>query len=102
MRIIPLIIAGLILSTPARAQMMCASHDFVTDHLAKKYGEASTAFGITNMGALVEILVSDDNDGPNTWTIIVTSPQGTSCIVAAGEGWRGINNPPGPYLGPRT
>ena len=23
-----------------------------------------------------------------TWSIIITSPQGMSCLVAAGEGWR--------------
>jgi hypothetical protein len=25
-----------------------------------------------------------------TWTIILSSPNGTSCLVAAGEGWRGL------------
>ena len=38
-------------------------------------------------GGVVEILTSPDG---NTWTIIVTTPQGMSCLVAAGEGWRAV------------
>jgi hypothetical protein len=42
---------------------------------------------VTNSGGLVEVL-SDGKGG--TWTIIVTTPQGMSCLVAAGEGWRNM------------
>ncbi len=69
---------------PAPAQA-CAPRDTVLGHLAKKYGEAPVAIGVTNKGGLVEVLTTSDG---NTWTIIVTTPQGLSCFVAAGEGWR--------------
>ncbi len=36
-------------------------------------------------GALVELLTTKDG---TTWTIILTSPQGRSCLIASGEGWR--------------
>ena len=66
-------------------------------HLAKKYSEAPVAAGMTIDGrGLVEVLTTGDG---GTWTIIVTTPQGMSCLVAAGEGWRRLN-PPGPHLGP--
>ena len=59
--------------------------DNVVGHPAKKYGEVPVAIGVTNKGGLVEVLTTGDG---NTWTIIVSMPNGTSCLVAAGEGWR--------------
>lgn len=73
--------------TPAQAQVGCAPRDKVLSHLAKKYGEAPVAVGVTNQGGLVEVLTTADGD---TWTIIVTLPDGMSCMVAAGEGWRNL------------
>ncbi len=43
------------------------------------------AFGVTISGSLVEVLSTKEGE---TWTIIVTSSEGSSCIVAMGEGWR--------------
>jgi len=53
--------------------------------LAKKYQERRVAVGVTSAGGLVEVLTSADG---GTWTILVTAPNGQSCIVSAGEGWR--------------
>ena len=47
--------------------------------------EAPVAVGVTNNGGLVEVLSTGDG---NTWSMIITSPQGISCLVAAGEGSR--------------
>ncbi len=69
----------------------CAPRATALAHLAKKYGEAPVAIGVTNKGGLVEVLTTDDG---NTWTIIVTLPNGTSCMVAAGEGWRVVERKP--------
>ncbi len=72
--------------TAAVAQRVpCDLHDKVLAHLAKKYSEATVAIGVTNTGGLVEVLTTRDG---STWTIIVTTPQGMSCLVTAGEGWR--------------
>ncbi len=73
---------------PAPTQpMACRPHDEVIEHLAWRYGEAPVALGVTNKGALVELLSKPDG---GTWTLIVTTPQGMSCLVAAGEGWRNM------------
>ena len=40
---------------------------------------------MTSEGSLVEVL-TDAKGG--TWTIIVTSPEGMSCLVLSGEGWQ--------------
>ena len=72
--------------TPAGAQQAtCNDRDYFIDRLAKKYGEAPVALGVTNKGGLVEVLSTSDGE---TWTIIISLPNGTSCRVAAGEGWR--------------
>ena len=67
-----------------QTQNQCNSRDSVLTLLANKYKEAPVAVGVTNTGGLVEVLSTGDG---NTWTIIVTTPQGMSCLVAAGEGW---------------
>ena len=66
----------------------CDKRAKVLGHLAQKYREAPIAVGVTNSGGLVEVLTTGDG---NTWTIIVSNPDGMSCLVAAGEGWRKIN-----------
>ena len=79
---------ALIASTAmAQAQPQCNERDNVLALLAKKYKETPIAAGVTNTGGLVEVL-TDIRSG--TWTIIVTTPQGVSCLVAAGEGWRNM------------
>lgn len=69
----------------AQQQQQCNKRDNVLKLLADKYQEAPVAVGVTNNGGLVEVLTTGSG---KTWTIIVTSPKGVSCLVAAGEGWR--------------
>ncbi len=71
----------------AQSQSQCNTRDSVLSLLASKYKESPVAVGVTNTGGLVEVLSTGDG---NTWTIIVTTPQGMSCLVAAGEGWRAL------------
>ncbi len=78
--------AALVLaSSSAFAAPQCNSRDKVLELLSETYSEAPVAVGVTNNGGLVEVLSASDG---NTWSMIITSPQGMSCLVAAGEGWR--------------
>jgi len=87
-RLAPGVGFALVASTAmAQAQPQCNNRDNVLELLAKKYQETPIAAGVTNTGGLVEVL-TDHKSG--TWTIIVTTPQGMSCLVAAGEGWRNM------------
>jgi hypothetical protein len=72
-------------AAPADAQSKCKARDSVIKLLGDKYQEAPVAIGVTSNGKLVEVLSSDTGE---TWTILITSPEGVSCLVAAGEGWR--------------
>ena len=72
---------------PAFAQAQCDSRDKILAALAKKYSETPVAAGLTSKGGLVEVLSTGEGD---TWTIIMSTPDGRSCLMAAGEGWRDI------------
>ncbi len=76
-----------LVATSAMAAPQCDERTNVLQLLSDKYKEAPVAIGVTNNGGLVEVL-STGNGG--TWSIIVTTPQGMSCLVAAGEGWKSI------------
>ncbi len=74
-------------SEPASAQgapAICTARDGLLNQLESKYGEVPVAIGVAD-GRLVELLTAKDG---LTWTIILTSPQGRSCLIASGEGWR--------------
>ena len=79
--------AAVLLAWPAAAAPQCNQRDSVLAMLQSKYQEQPVAVGVTNNGGLVEVLSAGDGE---TWTIIITTPQGVSCLVAAGEGWRGV------------
>lgn len=65
----------------------CDRRAKVLGHLAQKYKEAPIAVGVTSSGGIVEVLTTGDGE---TWTIILSDPNGTSCLIAAGEGWRNL------------
>ncbi len=66
------------------AAQVCAARDGLLTQLEKKYGEVPVAIGVAD-GRLVELLTAKDG---MTWTIILTSPKGVSCLIASGEGWQ--------------
>ena len=74
-------------SAATAEQGQCNSRDNVIKLLGKKYKEAPVAAGVTSNGKLVEVL---SNSSGTTWTIILTSPQGVSCLIVSGEGWRTV------------
>ena len=85
-------------ASPSLAQSgpYCDTRDSVIKQLSDKYREAPVALGVTHNGSLIEVLSTGDG---KTWSIIITSPRGRSCLVAAGEGWREIEGVP---QGPET
>lgn len=71
--------------TPVWAQRTasCAAHERLVDHLARNFNETVIAAGIDARGNLVEVFGSAEG----SWTILVTIPNGPTCILSAGEGW---------------
>lgn len=69
----------------------CESRETVLSFLSKQYSEAPVAMGVSKNSGLVEVLTS----GPgSTFTIIVTTPNGQTCMVAAGDGWESLASLP--------
>ena len=87
--------AALFASATASAAQ-CAARNKVLDMLRDKYSEAPVAFGVTSGGGLLEVLSSKDGA---TWTVLVTTPKGMTCMTAAGEGWHARDRP---VEGPET
>ena len=79
-----MISSKLMLSSPAAAQNSCGPREAVLELLTGQYDEATVAIGLATTGGVIEVLASDDG---RTWTIMMTSPDGTSCVVASGEAW---------------
>ncbi len=75
------------LSLPAKAQNICTARTEVQGHLDSKYSEAPVAMGLANNGGVIEVLSSGSG---TTWTIIITMPNGVSCLLAAGESWESL------------
>jgi hypothetical protein len=75
----------LILPLIAAAQQQCAPRETAVKNLAEKYNEHPIGMGLDDRGIILEVFVSE---GGETWTIVVTRPDGVSCAVASGQGWR--------------
>jgi hypothetical protein len=84
-----LLLIALLAGTQAAAaegqdSTVCAPRAQLLDQLSSRYKEVPVAVGLSTSGSLIEILTSDNG---GTWTIMVSRPNGSSCLVASGEGW---------------
>lgn len=82
------VILGCLLSEPAPAQVMCQDRDSLVAGLAREYREVRRGIGVTLTGNIVEVFRSE-----RTWTIVVTTPDGISCFIAAGRDWETVEKP---------
>jgi hypothetical protein len=76
-------------STSAQALVLagCATHGEVAEKLERRFSEAPAAIGLAGNGSVIELFSTADGA---TWTLVLTMPDGTSCMVAAGQGWESI------------
>ncbi len=85
----------------ANAQMMCGERNTILTTLEKTYSETPVSMGLASNGAIIEILASP----LGTFTIILTRPNGLSCVMAAGESWENLPKniaPPLPNMSARN
>ncbi len=73
-------------SSSAQAQAMCGERRAVVADLEKTYSEAPVSIGLASNGAVIEVLASPSG----SFTIILTQPNGISCVMAAGENWEDL------------
>ena len=80
--------ATLIFGSAAFAQgSSCANREMIVDRLQSKYGESRQSAGLNQNNGMVEVFASTET---GTWTILVTMPNGMSCLMAAGKSWQGM------------
>ena len=87
--LIPLMACTALLGTAANAQnvlhdVTCGERAEVTAKLERKFGELQRGTGVISSNQILELWQS--NEG--SWTILMTRPDGRTCIMAAGDFWR--------------
>lgn len=65
----------------------CPERHLVLDYLSDQFNEDPVAIGVANSGDVIEVLTNGDGE---TWTILITTPRGRSCLVAAGHSWQAL------------
>ncbi len=65
---------------------MCGERRAVVANLEKIHSEAPVSIGLASNGAVIEVLASPSG----SFTIILTQPNGLTCVMAAGENWENL------------
>lgn len=68
---------------PAVAQTSCGSRDQLVKVLSDQFKEQPVSIGLARPGQVMEVFASPSG----SWSMVVTMPNGTSCLIAAGENW---------------
>ncbi|HMR29518.1 MAG TPA: hypothetical protein PKA13_06540 [Geminicoccaceae bacterium] len=91
--------AALMATTPARADEQsagCHAPKEIARLLSTDFSEKPVAYGLQQDGTLMQIFASKTGE---TWTVVLTTPAGLSCIVAEGIRWENLPaGPDGPYV----
>lgn len=78
------ILSGLVATvTPAHSATICGNRTQMVNALSQEYSEQPAFEALTSDGKLMEVLTSEKG----TWTVLLTSPVGRTCVVAAGTSW---------------
>jgi hypothetical protein len=80
-----LVLAALLTPSVSVAAPACGQRAAVLAQLANQFSEAPAGVGLASNGGLLELLTSGRGE---TWTLIVTMPNGMTCLLAAGESWQ--------------
>lgn len=86
-------------TTPAAAQAVCMTHAEAEKQLVTRYAESPVALGLASNGSVYEVFSKADG---TSWTMVVTLPNGTSCLLAAGEAWESVPRNAKVAVGPQT
>ena len=71
---------------PAAAAPRCGPRAEVLEMLAERYEETRRGIGISGPTQVLEVFASTTG----TWTVLVTDPDGNTCLVASGQSWEDL------------
>lgn len=74
------------LATAKSQTYACAPRALILEKLERFFDEHRSSVAVTSDGRLLEVLTSPTG----TWSILITTPGGPACLVAAGDGWRKV------------
>lgn len=74
---------ALLAPSEAAAQASCGPRDQLVKLLAERYKEDPVGIGLTQPGQVLEVFASQGG----TWSMLMTMPDGKTCLIAAGENW---------------
>ena len=89
--VVILLPARISISAEAQDGVPCKDRGALSEELKTDHAEKPIGLGVMNAGTVVELWNSLDGA---TWTLLLTMPNGTSCIVSAENGWRAANPDP--------
>lgn len=70
----------------------CARRSQMVEKLKERFGESRQSIGLTPGGQALEFFAHPEK---GTWTILLTMPNGTSCMMASGHAYQAIKEPEG-------
>lgn len=70
----------------------CAKRAEMVTKLNERFGESRQSVGLTPGGQALELFAHPET---GTWTILLTLPNGTSCMMASGYAYQAIKDPAG-------
>tara|TARA_B100000315_G_C14532197_1_gene566748 strand:+ start:1171 stop:1473 length:303 start_codon:yes stop_codon:yes gene_type:complete len=73
-------------SAVAQQAALCGDRAEAVASLEKKYSEKPVSIGLASNGAVLEVFASE----AGTFTIVMTYPNGISCLIVAGENWENM------------
>jgi hypothetical protein len=79
-----LVASAVIVGPSQAAAAMCGTHDSVKKLLVDRYEESSRGLGLVSDQGIVELYTSDKG----TWSILMTTSEGRTCVIAAGHTWQ--------------
>lgn len=74
-------------------QRKCGPRERILDVLAERYGETRRSVGLGNGNQVLEMFASTET---GSWTVIVTSPSGLTCLLASGQSYEEVAEELGP------
>jgi hypothetical protein len=69
----------------AQPELVCGQRSDLLAALADQYHEEPVGIGLASNGGLIELLT---DEAGKTWTLIITAPNGSSCVLAEGQDWQ--------------
>ena len=69
------------------ASIVCDDRTKIVSSLSNDYKETRESIGLANSGSVVEVFSATDG----SWSMIVTRPDGLTCLIAAGRNWESMS-----------